>query len=300
MGGRVLFCADGPVRQVASGGVRAQTRRPNAQSAPVPLAGKGERGIINREIYAYLVRREEPDVLKVAIVEDEVGERARLKSLFERYSLENKVEFYIAEFANAMTFLQEYKGEFDIAFLDIEMPIMDGMEAARHLRQRDKNVVIIFATNLKQYAIRGYEVNALGFVVKPVQYAPFCMYLQRAVREALLNREDAITLNCVSGVRRISASDIMYAEVSGHTLYVHTESETVKIYGSLSEFRKKVDRYYFLCCNVSYLVNPRYITDITKDYVVVGGKELKISRPRKKEFMAQLLDYFEKKEGGEV
>lgn len=236
-------------------------------------------------------------MINVAIVEDEEEVVSQLKGYLERFSAENEIGFEIFAFNNAVVFLENYKPKYDIVLMDIEMPDMDGMTAAERLRRYDKNVTLIFVTNMVQYAVKGYEVGALSFIVKPVKYSPFSMHMLRAVRDVGARKDDYVTVNSKNGVCRISAAEIMYIEVSGHSLRLYTAKEAKEIYGSLSEMEAKLTKYHFLRCNVCYLVNPKHISLISGNTVVINDVSLQISRPRKKEFLRRLVDFFEKNEG---
>lgn len=104
----------------------------------------------------------------IAIVEDSKEATDVLKSYFDRFSEEMGARFNVVCFDNALDFLENYSSAFNLVLMDINMPHMDGMEASHRLREIDNNVTLIFVTNMAQYAIRGYEVGATDFIVKPV------------------------------------------------------------------------------------------------------------------------------------
>lgn len=112
-------------------------------------------------------------MLKVGVVDDDREENARLKGYLQRFQEEEKEEFLIKTYDSGVDFLEEYKSNYDVIFLDIEMPGVDGMEVAHEIRNLDRSVGIIFVTNMAQYAIRGYEVNAIdcgrSFVCEKLQ-----------------------------------------------------------------------------------------------------------------------------------
>ena len=105
---------------------------------------------------------------RIAIVEDEAPCREELRGYIERYGQEHGQEFSVYPFADGSEILQNYEPRYDVILLDIEMPRVGGMEAAQAIREVDENVVLVFITNMAQYAIKGYSVGALDFVMKPV------------------------------------------------------------------------------------------------------------------------------------
>lgn len=117
----------------------------------------------------------------IAIIEDEEEALARIRGYLERFSSESGESFRIVVYGNAIDFLEKYKPNYDIVFMDIKLPNMDGMEAAKKLRALDRFVALVFVTNMKQFAVKGYEVDALDFIVKPVKYPDFVLKLQRVL-----------------------------------------------------------------------------------------------------------------------
>ena len=108
-------------------------------------------------------------MLNIAVVDDERENRERLCGFINRYAQENNLPLVVTDFADGAQIAEPYQGGFDIIFLDIEMPMLGGMTAAERIRAVDPDVVLVFVTNLAQYAIRGYEVEAFDFVLKPVE-----------------------------------------------------------------------------------------------------------------------------------
>ncbi len=106
-------------------------------------------------------------MITVAIVDDNKSETEALTSFLKQYGDECGEKLEITAFKSGFDFLDGYKAVYDVVFMDIEMPEMDGMSAARRLRQFDGDIAIIFVTNIAKYAIAGYEVGALDYFLKP-------------------------------------------------------------------------------------------------------------------------------------
>ena len=156
--------------------------------------------------------------IHVAIVEDEEKEQVALKSHVERFAVENHMSFEVDVYSDPVHLLDGYQPVYDIIYMDIQMPHINGMEAAHRLRALDQKVLLVFVTNLAQYAVEGYEVSALDYVIKPVQYYSFAMKLTRALWRMEQADEDALNISTSGGTARVSLRDLKYIEVRDHLL----------------------------------------------------------------------------------
>lgn len=120
-------------------------------------------------------------IVHIALVEDDVKAAETIQKYLDRYEAENQIKFDVTTFSNAIPLLENYTADYDIIFMDIRMPYMNGMDAAHRLRAIDSKVILIFITSLTQYAVAGYEVEALDYIVKPVNYYDFALKLARAI-----------------------------------------------------------------------------------------------------------------------
>ncbi|MBP5373052.1 MAG: response regulator transcription factor [Clostridia bacterium] len=232
-------------------------------------------------------------MIKIAIVEDNKKEQQRLLSNLERYGVDNHLNLRFFLYGDAITFLEE-RGIFDIVFMDIMLPNMTGMEAAQRLREYDKQVVLIFVTTMAQFAIKGYEVEALDYIIKPVKYDRLTMKLQKAIKVIQSNEGGELTINDPSGIVKCSTAEVMYVEVHGHKLKYHTTEKIYEEYRSLTELEKVLKVYDFMRCNACFLVNPQFIKKVNgKELTVLlfNGEELRISQPRRKSFIGELTNW---------
>ena len=230
-------------------------------------------------------------MLHIAIVEDEQQYSQQLQEYIQRYAQEHELECSVKVFGDGTQVLDQYTGEFDIILLDIEMPQMNGMEAATRIRQMDRDVVLMFVTNMIQYAINGYEVGALDFVLKPVNYYTFSIRFTRAIERARERESGQVLLNMPDRVLRMDTHPICYIEIRDRVLHYHTEIGEFVLRGTMQAVEKELERYHFMRCNHWYLVNLRHVTEIRKDVVVVAGNELEISRRNRTAFLTALTNY---------
>lgn len=228
----------------------------------------------------------------IAIVEDEDGAAELLASYIRKYAASVGTEFNIVRFANAVEFLSDYRAVYAVVFMDIQMPGMNGMDAAAELRKIDKSVSLVFITNLVQYAQKGYEVDAVSFLVKPVSYFDFSLKFRKALDIYVMSEERCITIKYRSGMCRISTDKLMYVEIIAHRLYYHLVDGDIEITGVLSEVERELSAYGFLRCNKCYLINPKFVVGIKGSDVQVGNKTLQISRPRRAAFLAELANWY--------
>ena len=227
----------------------------------------------------------------IAVVEDSAQDRAVLDSYLEKYQQEKNCHFQITHFSDGDEIALGYKGGYDLILMDIEMTFMDGMSAAEEIRRADPEVLIIFITNSPQYAIKGYAVGALDYVLKPVPYFAFSQQLQKALGQLEKRERHYLAVAVDGGMRRLDAAEIYYLESEGHKVHFYTEKEDFVVPGTLKNYEEKLVGRAFARCNSGYLVNLAQVSGVQQDMVQVGPHELQISRPRRKAFMAELADY---------
>lgn len=229
----------------------------------------------------------------IAIVEDDAKDSALLEKYLGEYSEESGETFSVSSFSDPLVFLGGYDASYDIVFMDIELPDMNGMQVSERLRRTDEDVMIIFVTNMAQFAVKGYEVNAFDFVVKPVSYNDFAIRLRRALRRLNRREDTGLRVKDYDGsMRIINLSAVHYIEVRDHSLGIHTDSGVTETRGRLDDLEKTLAEKGFFRCNRCYLVNLRYVTSVDGDELIVAGDRLKVARPRKKEFMKAFASYY--------
>lgn len=228
-------------------------------------------------------------VLRIAIVDNDTNASDQMMGYIRRYAHNEGIEVCLDAFDRADKFLSQYQPVYDIVFMEIGIPGLDGMEAARRLRKMDTDVVLVFVTAFAQYAIRGYEVDALDFVLKPLNCYAFTIKLERSIQRVRPRTGAQITLKTSDGIRRVEIGQIYYLETKSRMLYYHTKSGVCCVRGSLQGAEQELAAYAFAKCNQCYLVNLNYVTDMRDDYVVVADTKLEISRRNRKSFLEAVV-----------
>lgn len=234
----------------------------------------------------------------IAVVEDTDSSAESLISFINQYSRESRQQFNVVRFSSADALLKDYCSTYAVIFMDIQMPGMNGMDAAFEIRKLDGTVSLVFITRMVQFAQKGYEVDAVSFLIKPVTYYDFSMKFRKALDIYLMHEEKGILINVTGGVKRISTDKLMYVEIIRHRLYYHLVDDVVEVTGVLANVENDLKKYGFLRCNKCYLVNPKFIISVKNSEVQVGNSVLQISRPRRASFMAELANWFAGAGGG--
>ena len=228
---------------------------------------------------------------RIAIVEDEAAIQEQLTGYVQRYTRQYGTPFEVSVFGSGVEILEDYRPVYDIIFLDVEMPHLDGMETARRIRALDSDVLLIFITNMAQYAIKGYAVGALDYVLKPVPYFAFSQQLQKAVNQLARRVRHYLAVPVDGGLRRLDAATVYYIESEGHRIHFYTEDGEFSAPGALKALEEKLASQPFARCNSGYLVNLAQVRGMQDGMVLVGPHSLQISRPRRKAFVEALTDY---------
>lgn len=238
--------------------------------------------------------------MKIVIVEDEDIYFNQISAFIKELQKEdvfNNENFEITRFKCGEDFLSSYiPNNYDLLFADIGLPDMDGISMCTKLRDIDQKIVISFITSLSQYAIQGYTVNAVDYILKPIQYDSFKIKFLRIFKIASKNAQEhkKYAFCDVKGkTHLVSKNEIAYITVSGHKLTCYTTKGIFNEFKPLSLYEKELctnsPDNIFMKCNSCYLVNLNYVTRYAKDfvYVTVNNQEygLIISRNKRKMFI---------------
>ena len=228
-------------------------------------------------------------MIQIAIVEDEEIYVKQLTEYIRKYQTERGKSIKVTVFGDGEDITENYNGGFDIILMDIQMRFMDGMTAAEKIRQMDQKVIIMFITNMIQYAVRGYEVDAMDYVVKPVEYFSFSQKLDKAVGRMRSEVKEFLTIPIGEGVVKIDIADIYFIEGQRHNVIYYTSRGDYCSRITMKELEEKLAVHNFFRCAKGYLVNMNHVEGFVGSDCVIHNVHIPVSRTRKKEFMNLLL-----------
>jgi len=232
-------------------------------------------------------------IYRILIVEDSAEAGQALHAHIDRYAREAGIECAITWKTSAFDLAGDDEARYDLIFLDIELPGINGMEAAEAMREHDPETPLIFVTNLAQYAVHGYAVDALDFVVKPVSYFDFRLRMDKAMRTIGCAAKRSLSIPTESGFRVVAAADIAYVDVANHDLAYHLAcGETITVRGTLSRAEEELEGATFVRISNSCLVNMAHIKEIKGSDIHMGCDDtVYFSRSRRKPALETIARY---------
>lgn len=234
-------------------------------------------------------------LIQVAICEDDPSDLETLKRYLRQFEEEKGCVFSLQAFENPIPLLDNYTAKYDLIIMDIDMSYMNGMEGARRLRKIDSKVNLVFVTNLASYAIEGYSVSALDYILKPISYYDFSLKMTRVLRNVLEQHQDHVVIPSRFSSICIPLYEILYIETKGHQVIYHTKKQCYEQYISLRALEIQLRDKNFSKCSSSYLVNLMHVKKIEGFTACVGDRQLQISHGRKKAFGEDLERFWKER-----
>jgi len=227
------------------------------------------------------------------IIEDDPAAADKLEQFVTRYLGERGIDAAIDKLSTAFEFI-ELKQHYDLVFMDIDLPGINGMEAAAMLRERDHDTLLVFVTDLAKYAVKGYEVDALDFIVKPISYQGIALRMDRVARALEARPSKSIAVSGRQGVSVFPARDLIYAEVRGHYLTFHlSNGQIIEARGSLKACCEQNTLPQFIQISSGYVVNADNVRLIDGQTVKMSnGDDLIMSRPKRRDALASFARYY--------
>ena len=233
-------------------------------------------------------------MLHIAICDDEKDFVASLTQLLEQYAAERDEEIKVTAYYDGIELIEHCDPTVELIFLDIQMHLVNGLEAARRIRQRNEKVGIIFLTTLNQYGLEGYKYQASNYIIKPMRYVRLKAVLDQWLKRHRRDPSPSIVVANDMGTYKIALNCLRYAETFNRKLLLHTEQENIICRKSMKELEQTLADKGFARCHTSYLVNLYFVKSVrTKSLEIelLTGEVLPISQPKRKEFMERLAEY---------
>ena len=183
--------------------------------------------------------------------------------------------------------LDSYQHQYELVFMDIRMPGLNGMMAAHELREMDHTVVLVFLTSLAQYAVESYEVEATDYILKPITAAALDLKLPRILNRCMVESEEEVVIQSGGTTTRLRPNELHYVEIYDHHIQFVTASGIMRSYGTLKAVEDALPDVFFRVNNQT-IVNLRFVTHVGSNDTRVAGRTFPISRGRRKEFLSAL------------
>lgn len=227
------------------------------------------------------------------IVEDDEDAARTLEEMVSRYAREHGFSVSVERMATSFEFIQFHE-KYDLVLMDIGLPGISGMEAAELMRVHDTETLLIFVTDLAQYAVAGYGVDALDFLVKPVSYQSLSMRLARVFRILRARPQQSVCISTRSGMRVFSMASIVFVEVKNHDVTYHlSDGDAVTVTGTLKRALGDERPPQFVTLSNCFVANADFIRLIDGSEVTMStGEVLTLSRAKRKAALAALARYY--------
>ncbi len=217
-------------------------------------------------------------MLRIGICDDEIHARDALRLSIEQF-LHNggRIIYEFSSGKSAVNWLGKHFGEMDILFLDVEMNGLTGMEAAKLIREKDRDILLVFVTGYPDYVFDGYTVQALDYLIKPVKKEKLKEVLDRAEAALEARAPKTFTVQNAEGLFRIPFSEILYFYSDKRLVKLVTSKQVYSFYGKLDMVENKLDSE-FIRIHQRYLVYGKNVREMEKNSVTIGNVSLPISR----------------------
>ena len=235
-------------------------------------------------------------MIQIAICDDDMTITSQIEEYIRQIETEQHIQVQSRIFFDGKSFMQSVEsGEvYDLIYLDVEMPLMKGLDAAKKLREMEISSLIIYISNYETYCESMIETEPFRFLRKPINDVDlFRKYFMSAYKK-LENRNEYYTYSYKKIHHKININDIMYFESNNRKICIHTNGnqENNTFYGQLDMVEKELESKSctFIRIHQSYLVNSTYINTVQHDAVILENKdELPISEKRQKEIQRKLF-----------
>ena len=228
---------------------------------------------------------------RIGLVENDPEDRKRIHAMLETFFAAQPYD--CAEFSLSEAFLSSARqNSFDVVIFDVELGGLNGIEAAKQLRQHDCRVIILFATSHPESVFSSFAAEPLNYLLKPISKAAFFDCMKKAIEKLEMSARDAFRFSFGGAVYSVPVPDIRYFESDKRLIVLHAVKQTYKFYGKLSELETQPQLAGFLRCHHSLFVNPMYVLRVNAAEITLrGGDVLPVSKSRTRDVQRRYMDY---------
>lgn len=234
-------------------------------------------------------------MFSVGICEDDTVQQKYLEQSIIRWADSRHKKIVVQKYESSEQFLFENEGllPFDLLILDIQMGRMNGMELAKKIREKNKSVQIVFLTGLKEYALEGYEVGAVRYLIKPLKQDALDMLLDGIWQESQKVRQESYVFTCNGETCRIAYDEIVYVEANGHYLNMVTAQNAYQWKASFTSVSQDFEKMGFFLLRRGLYVNLEYVRRISgTDCILESGEVLPVSKSRYRKLNEAFIAYY--------
>ncbi len=230
--------------------------------------------------------------MNIAICDNLDIDRKILIDIINRYFTEHNSLVNITTYNNGEDLISDFNHQnFDLIFLDIYMYNLNGIDTAKEIRKKDDNSILVFITTSSDFALDAYELDALQYLIKPINCDKIKKILDKCLKHFSANLHFIKVLEDGYPVK-ILINDIYYIDVYDKTCFIHLKDKVIKTYSSLTKLLNLLEKSSFLKCHRSYIVNMLYIKEmLSNDFILKNGEKIPITKNDKLNLKQTYLDF---------
>lgn len=232
--------------------------------------------------------------IKIAICDDSEADIKDLSAKLELYGINKKCEVIVRVFHSGSEFIEKFQPIYDLVFLDIRLPDVEGDVLAAKIRKADYQIPVIFISNYLDAIFKGYKLNIQAYIKKPASYQKIEREIDEAIEKNAFMTREFFLENSRDNTYKIYYSQLIYVETDGRGSLLHYNGDIIESRKKIGEYEKILDDKGFYRCSNSYIVNLRWVENVQRshkryDVVMITGERIPMSRVNKDECMKRIL-----------